>query len=167
MVKKPKYKFQKSIKWKIVVASIVACAALYLAWQTAKIALYEILDTVENISEPTERLRLVNNLSLKMVRLEQLQKSVSLKNKADYTQLQKESKELVSIIDSLQYKYRNDSLQLVRIASMKKLLKERDKLFNNYLTDRRGFLDNKSIEKQLKSLNELVEENAKKRIVPF
>lgn len=162
MVKKPKYKFQKSIKWKIVIASVVACTALYLAWQTAKIAFYEILNTVENISEPTERLRLVNDLSLKVVRLEQLQKSVSLKNTSDYKQLQKESKELVSIIDSLQYKYRNDSLQLARIASMKQLLKERDKLFSNYLTDRRGFLDNKSIEKQLRSLNDLVEENARK-----
>ena len=162
MVLKPKHKFQKSIKWKIVIASIIACVALYLAWETAKIAFDEILDTVENVSEPTDRLRLVNNVSLKVVRLEQLQKSISLKSKGNYKQLQKESKELVAIIDSLQLKYQDDTIQLARIVSMKKLLKERDKLFNEYLADRRGFLNNKSLESQLKSINDLVEENARK-----
>src|SRR5690606_6295025 len=98
MPKAPINKFTQSVKGKIIIASIVACAALYLAWETSKIAFNEILATVENISVPAERLRLVNNLSLKIVSLEQTQRSQTLNQQVNSQQMMQELKELSLII---------------------------------------------------------------------
>lgn len=151
-----------SVKGKIIIASIVACGALYLAWATSKIVFKEMLTTVENISEPAERLRLVNGLSVKIVSIEQLQKSQTLNEDFNHQELTNELKELSLIIDTLSMLYQHDSLQLNRIASLKVLLRKRDQLFADYMKERQGFLSGKSMSKQLKTLNQELKENIRK-----
>src|SRR5690606_33387650 len=102
------HKFTQSVKGKIIIASVVACAALYLAWETSKIAFNEILTTVEDISGPAERLRLVNKLSLRIVGLEQIQKTQTLNQQANSKQMQQELKELGRIMDTLSNVYKGD-----------------------------------------------------------
>jgi signal transduction histidine kinase/CheY-like chemotaxis protein len=154
--------FSQSIKGKIIIASFLAVSALFLAWATSKFVFEQMLDTVENIAEPSERLRIVNNLSLKIISLDQLQKSQAFHNPGNYKVFLDESKQLSLSIDTLKKFYEGDSLQLDRIASMQVLLKERDKLFINYLKVREGLLNNQSFSSQIESLNSLVEENSRK-----
>lgn len=154
--------FTKSIKGKIIIASVFACIALFLAWGTSKLAFEAMLDTVENISAPSERLRIVNSLSLKIIGLDQLQKSQISNKTGDRESFLKESKKLGLSIDTLSKLYKGDTTQLERIASVKKLLKEREQLFLNYLQVREGFLNSDLFSEQLQSVNDLVEENSRK-----
>ncbi|RZM03403.1 MAG: hybrid sensor histidine kinase/response regulator, partial [Pedobacter sp.] len=153
--------FTQSVKGKIIIASVFACIALFLAWGTSKLAFEEMLDTVENISTPSERLRIVNSLSLKIVGLDQLQKSKVFHKSRDKEGFLKESKKLILSIDTLSRLYKGDTAQLGRIASVKKLLKDREQLFLNYIQVREGFL-NSDFSKQIESVNNLVEENSRK-----
>lgn len=154
--------FTKSIKGKIIIASVFACIALFLAWGTSKLAFEEMLSTVENISAPSEKLRIVNSLSLKIIGLDQLQKSQISNKSGDRESFLKESEKLSLSIDTLSKLYLGDTTQLERIASVKSLLKERDQLFINYLQVREGFLNSDLFTQQLQSVNNLVEENSRK-----
>lgn len=154
--------FTQSVKGKIIIASILACAALFLAWGTSKLAFEEMLDTVDEISAPSERLRVVNALSLKIISLDQLQKSQAFHKQGNNKVFLEESKKLISSIDTLAKLYKGDSAQIERIAAVKKLLQERDRLFVNYLKVREGFLNSELFSKQVQALNNLVEENSRK-----
>jgi len=154
--------FTQSVKGKVIIAFILACAALFLAWGTSKLAFEEMLTTVENISSPSERLRIVNSLSLKIISLDQLQKSQAFHNPGNHKIFLEESKQLAKSIDTLRELYEGDKAQLERIVSMKNLLKERDRLFVNYIKVREGFLNSASFSKQVQSLDNLVEESSRK-----
>lgn len=154
--------FTQSIKGKIIIASIIACVALFLAWRVSRIAFEEMLGTVESISAPSERLRIVNALSLKIISLDQFQKSQAFHNPDNHELFLEESKQLALSIDTLSKLYRGDAAQLQRIASMKNLLEERDRLFVNYIKVREGFLNSELFSRQVQSLNNLVEENSRK-----
>lgn len=162
MEKTEKKVFVKSVVGKIIIASILAFFALGLAWFSAKKAFTDILFTVKNISEPTERLRIVNKLSLELFSLDQLQRAQALSNPGNYQKLLDESKKINLIIDTLSQLYASDTLQLNRIASMKVLLQDRDKLYINYLKGREGFINNEDFLKQVESLNQIVEESSRK-----
>ena len=68
---------KRATKGKVILALFLACSALFLAWAVSKVAFREMLETVENISSPNERLRLVNQLSRKISGLDQSSKETS------------------------------------------------------------------------------------------
>lgn len=152
----PKKSLFKAIKGKVIIALLLACFALIMAWAVSKVAFNEMLNTVENISTPSERLRMVNLISLKISRLDQLQKTQASSDPKNYSKLLKESRELRASLDSLSNLYAKDSIQLQRISSIQKLLKERDNQFVNYLKVRERLVNNKSFSTQVQNLSELV-----------
>ncbi|MRX48289.1 ATP-binding response regulator [Pedobacter puniceum] len=153
--------FSQSVRGKIIIAAFFACIALGLAWATSKYAFNKMLGSFEDIAKPGERLRLVNELTFKIISLDQLQKAQALNNPGDYSIFLEETKQLSFGIDSLSKLYSNDSLQLSRIKSMNTLLKERDRLFINYLKVREGLLNNNSFSNQVEELNALVDASSK------
>lgn len=152
----PQSSFFKAIKGKIIIALLLACFALFMAWGVSKVAFKEMLATVENISAPSERLRIVNAISRKIGGLDQLQKKQAFNDPGNYSQLFKESRQLRLVLDTLAGLYTNDSLQLARILTIKKLLTERDKQFISYLKVRERLVNNKSFSAQVKSLSAMV-----------
>lgn len=152
----PRKSFFKAVKGKIIIALLLACFALFMAWGVSKVAFKEMLTTVENISAPSERLRIVNAISRKISSLDQLQKKQAFNDPGNYGKLFKESRQLRLVLDTLGTLYRDDSLQLARILTIKKLLAERDKQFINYLKVRERLVNNKAFSAQVKSLNLLV-----------
>jgi len=160
MADEDQHSFIQSIKGKVIIAFAFACFALLLAWGTSKIAFKQMLGAVENISAPNEKLRLVNDLSRRITRLDQLQKSQILHNPAMYYTLFRESKKLNLIIDTLKDQYAGNDVQVKRIRSLKKLLADRDRLFINYLKVREGLVNNKTFSAQVKELNNLVNKSA-------
>lgn len=153
--KSPKI-FFKAIKGKIIIALLLACCALFMAWGVSKMAFKEMLTTVENINAPSERLRVVNAISRKISSLDQLQKKQAFNDPGNYNKLFKESGQLRLVLDTLAGLYAADSLQLDRILTIKKLLGERDKQFINYLKVRERLINNKSFSSQVKSLSAMV-----------
>jgi signal transduction histidine kinase len=148
--------FIHSIKRKVIIAFILACCALVLAWGVSKIAFRKMLDAVENISAPNDKLRIVDELSLQIPRLDELQKEQALHNPGNYDNFLKESRKVDLTIDTLKQLYTGDSLQMARIGSLKKLLLDRDRLFINYLKVREGLINDTSFSDQFRSMNDLV-----------
>lgn len=152
----PQKSFFKAVKGKIIIALLLACCALFMAWGVSKVAFNEMLTTVENINAPSERLRVVNAISRKISSLDQLQKKQAFNDPGNYNKLFKESGQLRLVLDTLAGLYAADSLQLERILTIKKLLRERDKQFINYLKVRERLINNKSFSSQVKSLSAMV-----------
>lgn len=152
--------FVKTIKSKVIIALLLACLALFMAWGVSKVAFNEMLDTVENISAPSERLRIVNVISRKIGTLDQLQKGQVFNNPESYRKGFKESRQLRAVLDTLGFLYAHDSVQLARIGVIKRLLSERDKQFINYLKVRERLVNNKSFSDQVKNINSIVSKRA-------
>lgn len=148
--------FLSAAKGKIIVGFLLAFCALSLAWGVSKIAFNEMLDTVNSISAPNDKLRLVNMVSRKVSSLDQQQKNLAFSSPGKYNQFFKESRQLRALLDSLSGMYKNDSVQLSRIKSIEGLLVIRDRQFVNYLKVREGLVNNQSFRNEVQKLNELV-----------
>ncbi|WP_131536302.1 hybrid sensor histidine kinase/response regulator [Pedobacter nototheniae] len=148
-------RFFRAVKSKVILGFLFACLALLLAWGISKFAFTRMLNTVEEISAPNDRLRIVNDLSHKIARLDQLQRDEAFNKQGDYSFL-RESRRLRSSLDTLRKLYVGDSAQLARIKSIKSLLLDRDKQFVNYLKVRETLVNTKSFSDEVQKLNELV-----------
>lgn len=153
-------RFFRAVKSKVIIGFLLACFALLMAWGISKFAFTRMLDTVEEISAPNDRLRIVNDLSHKIARLDQLQRDEAF-NKQGNNSFLKESRKLRSTLDTLRRLYRGDSAQLVRIKSIKNLLSDRDKQFVDYLKVRETLVNTKSFSDEVQKLNELVATRAR------
>lgn len=153
--------FIMSVKGKIIIAAILACFALFLAWSTSKGAFTAMLDAFENVSAPNEKLRLVNDLSNGVARIDQGQRARLLNNPDGYSGLFNETQKLSLKIDTLKSLYPPASAQVKRLTALKKLLQDRDRLFVNYLKVREGLINNKSFSAQVAALNNIVDESAR------
>lgn len=152
--------FLSAAKGKIIIGFLLAFCALFLAWGVSKVAFDEMLDTVNSISAPNDKLRLVNTVSRKISSLDQQQKNLALSSPGKYNQFLKESKQLRVLIDSLSGMYTNDSVQYGRIKSIEGLLVIRDRQFVDYLKVREGLVNNKSFKNEVERLNELVSKSS-------
>lgn len=148
--------FLSAAKGKIIVGFLLAFCALFLAWGVSKVAFDEMLDTVNSISAPNDKLRLVNMVSRKVSSLDQQQKNLAFSSPGKYNQFFKESRQLRVLLDSLSGMYKNDSVQLSRIKSIEGLLVIRDRQFVNYLKVREGLVNNQSFRNEVQKLNQLV-----------
>jgi len=153
--------FLQSIKGKIIIASVLACLTLLLAWGISKTAFNRMLGAVEKISAPNDKLRLVNELTHKVAQLDQVQKSEMLSNPQNYYNLFRGTKNLLLTVDTLKALFADDDIQLKRLNSLRKLLIEHDRLFINYLKVREGLVNNKTFSSQVKTLNDLVNKSAR------
>ncbi|RYD78305.1 MAG: response regulator [Sphingobacteriales bacterium] len=153
-------RFFRAVKSKVIIGFLFACFALLLAWGISKFAFTRMLNTVEEISAPNDRLRIVNDLSHKIARLDQLQRDEAF-NRQGNSNFLRESRKLRSSLDTLRKLYAGDSLQLARIKSIKNLLIERDKQFVSYLQVRETLVNTKSFSNEVQKLNELVATRAR------
>ncbi|MBB6274462.1 signal transduction histidine kinase/FixJ family two-component response regulator [Pedobacter cryoconitis] len=148
--------FLSDAKGKIIIGFVLAFFALFLAWGVSKIAFDEMLNTVDTISTPNAKLRLVNKVSRKVASLDQQQRNLAFNSPGNYGNFFKQSGQLRGMLDSLGGMYSTDSVQLNRIKSIEKLLVQRDKQFINYLKVREGLVNNKSFTQEVQKLNEMV-----------
>ena len=152
--------FSNSIKGKILIACVVACLTLLSAWAVTRIAFKRVLNAVEKISAPNDKLRLVNELTHRVAQMDQAPKAELLGNPAGYNVFFSETKKQLLVTDTLQTLYADDPQQAKRIRSIKKLLLAHDQLFISYLKVREGLVNNKAFSGQVKLLNDLVIKSA-------
>lgn len=156
MAKISQHRFLQATKGKIIMGFFLAGLALLMAWGANKIALQKILATVEHLSSPNDKFRMVSNLSHQIAGLDQLQKNRALKEPGNYNAFYKESRRLKRVVDTLKRLYAKDSAQLKRLTSIQKLLAVRDGQFIEYLKVREGLVNNKSYADEVDKLNEMV-----------
>lgn len=150
------HKFLQATKGKIILGFVLACFALVMAWAVNKVALQRILNTVENLSTPNDRLRIVNRLSHQIAGLDQVQKNQALKNPGNYAGFYKETTKLKLSVDTLKRLYQKDTTQLNRLNTLKSLLNMRERQFIAYLKVREGLINNNAYTAEVEKLNEMV-----------
>lgn len=154
-------RFIEATKGKVIIGFLFACFALLLAWGISKFVFEEMLNTVEKLSAPNDRLRIVNELSHQTARLDQLQKDQAFNGDANQNNFILETRRLRKKLDTLSRLFVNDEVQLNRIKSIKKLLSARDKQFLMYLKVRETLVNTKSFSNEVQKLNELVSQRSR------
>ena len=146
----PQKPFFTATKGKVVIGFLFAGLALLLAWGVSRFVFGEILATVEKISAPNDKLRIVNKLSHQIASLDQLQREPK-NNVVFFAATQK----LRRSLDTLTSLYTNDQEQLKRIKTLKGLLRDRDKQFLLYLEVKENLVNTQSFSDEVEKLNEL------------
>ena len=154
-------RFIEATKGKVIIGFLFACFALLLAWGISKFVFGEMLNTVEKLSAPNVRLRIVNELSHQTARLDQLQKDQAFNKSANQNNFILQTRRLRKKLDTLSSLFVNDDAQLQRIKSIKKLLTDRDKQFLMYLEVRETLVNTKSFSDEVQKLNELVSQRSR------
>jgi len=140
-----------------VVFVVIACTiALGLAYIISKVAFDEMLNRVDQVSTPNEKLRLVSRISRDILQIDQLQRAQVL-NKKNYRGFAKESDFILESLDTLKNLYSSNNLQSKRIDSIRILLNERNRLFNSYVQVRKNLVDNQAFSNQIKDITSLIQ----------
>ncbi len=149
--------FFGAIKGKVILGFLFACFALLLAWGVSKFVFSEILSTVDKLSAPNDRLRMVNAISHQVNRLDQLQREQAFsEGKSASKAYSVAVKQLASRIDTLSRLYTTDKAQLKRLQQLKRLLADRNQQFLMYVDVRANLVNTDSFSEEVKRLNELL-----------
>lgn len=159
-IKFPVKKYNKSLLSKIVITFLLACSAIFFSLYITKNTLGSILGRVQQLSQPNEKIKLVNNIFRKIVTLDQQQRIQALKPiDSNYNPFAEETETLQLMMDTLRTMSHNTNTQLVRIDSMKQILYRRDSLYLHYMKLRSEVVPNDTLTKQVKRLEHLIQKN--------
>jgi signal transduction histidine kinase/DNA-binding response OmpR family regulator len=150
--------FSKSVKGKVLLGFLVAAIALASSWVISKIAFENMLDKLEILSAPNEKLRIVNKVFKDILLLDQLQNARPLPEKEDSIKQQflNQSAQLISTLDTLSFFCRDTPLQVSRIDSMKSILIARDSIYSDYVKVRSRLVNNKALSEEVHSISGLI-----------
>lgn len=148
--------FLKSVKGKVVVGFFIASLALAASWITSKVAFDNMLTTLDTLSTPDDKMRLVNKIFKDILTLDHLQNERKLKGEELNDEVLAQSVELIAALDTLSMLSLEDPMQIIRIDSMKKILKEREKIYGDYVKVRSKLVSNKALEDEVKSISGLI-----------
>lgn len=146
----------RSVIRKILAAFLLALVAVILAQNISRFSFRELLGTVAELSEPNEKLGLLNRVFQEITTLDQTQRAEAITNpKKPYHSFLNQSAELNALIDSLT-RMPWDTSQRNRLVQMKQVLSERNKQFFAYLKVKAEILDNRKFSIQLDTLSAIL-----------
>lgn len=147
----------KGLKGRVIAAFVLACLAIAAAVAITNYSFKGLLTTVDDLAQPNEKLRTLNNLYQKVTQLDQLQRADAIRRPGRSAQaLLRESQPLILIIDSLQAMPWESQEQLDRLGEMAKILKDRDKLLLSYFILKSNVIHSASLSRQLDSLASII-----------
>lgn len=142
----------RSVVRKILAAFLLAFIAVVIAQSISRFSFRELLGTVADLSEPNEKLTLLNSVFHEITTLDQMQRAEAITNpKKPYNTFLNQSANVSNLIDSLT-RMPWDTSQLNRLIQMKDVLTERNKAFFSYLKVKAEILDNRKFSVQLDTL---------------
>lgn len=149
--------FLLAIRGKILSAFLLAGLGIALALSITYFSFQGLLDTVDQLASPNEKLIVLHQFFQNVAQLDQHQRAEAITDPGKrYTDFLKESKTLFAMIDTLQAMDWKDAHQRKRLATMKEILERRDKLFLSYIKFRSGFMVNKNLSEKLDSLSSIL-----------
>ena len=154
--------FFHSMKGKVLLGFFIACMALAASWFTSKMAFRDMLSTVRELATPNDKLLLVNRIFKDILQLDHLHRSNENPDRLTKGPFLKQSARLLSSLDTLRAYYEGNSIQIGRIDSMKRILRERDRVFSKYLKVRSGLVNSQVLTEQADSIAGLIGSNAAK-----
>jgi signal transduction histidine kinase/CheY-like chemotaxis protein len=151
--------FLKSVKGKVLLGFFIASLALAASWVISKIAFNDMLGKLTYFSQPSDKLRLVNKVFKNIIHLDQLQSERTVKGDTARQQFLEQSSELTSYLDTLTMLCIDSPLQVIRLDSMKRILKERENIYMNYAKVRSRLVSNRALADEVKSISGLITTN--------
>jgi len=149
--------FYQSIVKKIIAALVIGGVAMFLSGEAIRVGFQEMLETVNKLSQPNVKLKVVNELFHDITKLDQLQKVHALKNPdKPYADFKQSSGSLLKTIDTLRILSAGKIVQIHRLDSMETILHTRNKLFKDYLTLRKDFIRNKALTKRINAVSKYI-----------
>jgi signal transduction histidine kinase/CheY-like chemotaxis protein len=150
--------YPSSVKRKILAGFLLAFVAILLAFTITHFAFRNMIDTVDELSEPNEKLNVLNKVFREVTKLDQLQREEAIRNpQKPYKAFLNQSQKTIGMIDSLAL-LDWTSEQRHRIDSIKNILEERNKLFFSYLKLKSKLTDNKTLTKKIDTLSSIIAE---------
>lgn len=149
--------FLVSIRGKLLAAFLFTGLAIILALGVTYFSFRGLLNTVDQLASPNEKLKTLHQFFQNVAQLDQRQRAEAIQNPGKpYADFLKESKTLLLMIDTLQAMDWKDPHQVERLHAMEEILLRRDKLFFSYLRFRSGFIVNKKFSEKLDSLSAIL-----------
>lgn len=149
--------YPRSVKGKILAAFLLAFAAFLVAFSISRLAFTDMLGKVEELSEPSGKLTLLNKVFQEVTTLDQMQRAQALQNpRMPHSAFLSQSQRTMNLIDSISL-MEWDSAQLERISAMKHILHRRDSLFFSYLKLKSNLIDNRSLTRRIDTLSSILE----------
>lgn len=156
---KEKFSLQ-SIRSKIVIAFLSGCLVIFIAWGISRVIFHKTFSTIDALTQPNQKLTLVNNLFQKVNQLDPLQKLQEFNSdKNTYKDFLPQSDAIIRALDSLKILCLHNAAQVQQIDTMKAMLYNREKLFVTYLKYRNEVIYNKALSKQIKELSRYIADN--------
>lgn len=154
-----KKSFVSSIIGKLLVAFLVGLVTLILIRIASDYVFEQLSTDIDKLSQPNERLILLNTLFRDISQLNQLQREETLKGqRRPSVTFMKENKRTSNTLDTLKVMLSDDSVQVARIREIEALLEKRERLFLEFLE--LSFLSYKDPQ-ILKVLEEMLSDSAR------
>lgn len=146
-----------SIIKKVLLAFALGTGAIVIALSISYFGLNRMLTVVYDMSAPNEKLKTLNNLYRKTTALNDQQRIDAIRNpnKPDRDFIE-ESKELLTILDSLISMKWDDTVQLSRLNQMQEIIQKRNNLFLSYLRLRSNVIKDKVMARKFDSLTTML-----------
>ena len=155
--------YSRSIRGKIIAIIIIAGLGIALSWIILRVAFGQVVDTIEEVSKPNDKLLLLNNLSNDITQIGQYQRKLILKNPTKSNPiLLPESDLLIKRLDTLRTFCTDNKLQLHQIDSIQGIMNQYDDLVVNYLRLYADLFSNSPLTGKFVSLRKLIYENEMK-----
>lgn len=151
--------FLKSVKGKVLLGFFIASMALAASWWISKIAFDDMLHKLQVLSEPSEKVRLVNKVFKNILQLDLLQNERTVKGDTTGKPFLAQSAELITYLDTLTQLCLDDPIQITRLDSMKKILRQRENIYSNYVKVRSKLVSNRALSDEVKSISGLITTN--------
>ncbi len=145
-----------SIRSKVILGFFLFGIALAVSFLVIRFTMREMINTVDQLSSPNYALALADNLFKRIVLLEQDKRVKALALGLPPETLIAGSTYIHQCLDTLEFMLYHNDRQLTRIDSMRRLLKEHDMIFLQYLKIRAEMSDDESLKKKSDELTALL-----------
>lgn len=145
-----------SVTRKVIAGFVLVFIAILLSLGITHFAFREMMSTVDQLSEPNEKLAALNTIFQEITALDQTQRAEALKNpRSPYSVYLNQSKSFVNKLDSLRL-LDWDSTQQFKLLEIKAILQKRNRLFLSYMKLKSELIDNRSLTERLDTLTKML-----------
>lgn len=149
--------FLLAIRGKVISAFLLAFVAIVLAVVVTYFSFNGLLNTVDQLSSPNEKLSALHNLFQRITQLDHEQRAEAIKHPTKpYVDFIKESKAILFTIDTLRGMDWQDKRQIQRLNTMEEILNERSLLFLSYIKLKSNYIFNKKYSRKLDTLTRML-----------
>lgn len=145
--------YSKSIIGKMLSIFLVAAMSVGISWGLSHISFKRVVESIEEISKPSEKIHLINKLSYSFSNIIQFQRQQFIEGAND-NDTYLDNQFLVKTLDTLRNYSKDNDFLLQKIDSMGNIIESYDSLLSNYLRVYEEFTDVQNLSSKYHSLTD-------------